>query len=587
MSQSETWNNCRWQDAAFDESVVAALAECLDNVARGRVSGESGIAEILAKCLIARGADTPEKAARFLAPKLGDCVLPEDLPGIAEAADGILCAIRAGEKIVVFGDFDADGITASVILSRVIAELGGDVAEFLPDRVSEGYGFTESALARCLAAHPDARLIVTVDCGISNSTTCETAVAAGVRVIVTDHHSPHETLPRGASVIVNPHLDGTPEPLRDLCGAGVAFKLAHRLTRELAPKRAQALLKALLPIVATGTVADLVPLTGENRVLVAQGLRHLDKGACIGLTALKHASDIRGSVTSTHLGFLLAPRLNAAGRIADPGIAVALLKEQNKTAALKLARRLSEDNTKRKTEESDSVKSAELAVPALLAAHQHSIAIYNADWHPGVIGLVASRLSAAHNLPVIAMTRGEHGLVRGSVRCPDHPNVDVMRILERCAPLLNGFGGHRVAAGLSLEAEKLDAFRAAFDAACGSVLGGLDLRKVLHIDAWIGADDVCDELEDALARLEPCGMKNPKPTLAIAELTLGHAPQLFGKAREHCRFQFREMPTEAVLFRTAKDDATFRAGTKVDVVFTLARDNFNLLQLTVKDIRLS
>ena len=337
------WPHSQWTEAAADEGAVSRLVSAL------------GIAPAAARVLAARGFDDPEKASVFLRPLLKSCLLPDRLPGIAQAATIIGEHVGRGEPIVVFDDFDADGMTAATILHTALLGIGGHASIFIPDRIHEGYGFTEAALDRCLSEHPGARLIVTVDYGISHAPACDKAVAQGVKVVVTDHHEVGLSVPKSASALVNPCLPGTPEPLRHLCGAGVAFKLAHELVRRYLPAPEGArFMHPLVALAAVGTVGDLVPLVGENRIIASRGLDILNAAPpseLVGLRALAGAAGLRGGVDSGALAFVLVPRINAAGRVGNPRVALNLLAARDMATALPLARRLGEFNTLRRDED--------------------------------------------------------------------------------------------------------------------------------------------------------------------------------------------------------------------------------------------
>lgn len=573
---TNSWPSCRWTTAVVDETLVESLSAALS------------VPRTLAKCLLNRGISTYDEADLFIRPRLDRCLLPDAMPGIVQAADIISRHVAAQHKILVFGDYDADGITAAVALSKTIRALGGDVSIFIPDRQTEGYGFTLSALRRCLTENGNPSLIVTVDCGISQSEACREATSRGIEVVITDHHSITEAVPETASAIVNPALPGTPEPLAHLCGAGVAFKLAHQLLRQahsLSKDDARRFLNHIIPMVAIGTVADLVPLSGENRIIVNKGLDLINSDDCggnEGIRALKYASSIFGDATAGNLSFAIAPRINAAGRVGDPAMATALLNAETPAEAKKFAAILERDNEKRREEETNAVIEAEGSVKESLEKFSSSIVLFNDQWHPGIIGLVASRLVSKYRLPVVVITSGEEGIARGSSRCPEHTSLDLMPLLEACAPLLTRYGGHKVAAGLSLSKVNIEPFRAAFDLVCKKASENLDLRSEMMIDDWLQPDEINDEMEKFLRTLEPCGMNNPTPRLGVRGLTLESDPRCFGKTRRNnWELSFQETEVKGVLFH--RDTLEFRAGDRLDVVFTLSSNSFGPVQMIVRD----
>lgn len=567
------WPSCKWTSASADPAKVNRLAEALE------------IPEFLAKCLTARGLATPEEAEDFLVPKLKHCVLPDKMPGIAQAAEIIGLHILNKGRIVIFGDYDADGITASALLARAITAIGGLATIFIPNRITEGYGLTIPALHRCLLECSPVNLIITVDCGISQTEACREAVARGVEVIITDHHSITEAIPETAAAVVNPELPGTPPPLRHLCGAGVAFKLAHQLARQaLNPEDGRCLITSLLPIAAIGTVGDLVPLIGENRLIVSKGLEIMNRADCggnEGIRALKFKARIYGNVTASDLGFALAPRINAAGRIGLPATAIELLNATSSSEAMKAADVLETNNRDRRSEEADALDHAHELVASVAQRLSSSIVLYHKDWHPGIIGLVASRLVSAYGLPTIILSGGEDGVARGSARCPEYDSLDLMPLLETCAPLLKRYGGHRVAAGISLNPDHIQDFRTSFNNACDVAMNGIDRRRNIIIDAWIEPDAINETLETMLQRLEPCGMMNTVPKLATRALTLHKAPRRFGKTNNHWELTFVETPHRCVAFR--RDSMPFKANDRIDVVYTVSSSQYAAVQMILKD----
>lgn len=512
--------------------------------------------------------------------------MPDAMPGIAEAARVICHHIASKNIIIVFGDFDADGMMAATALAKAIETIGGRPTIFIPDRLAEGYGFTTPALHRCLAQNPDAKLIVTVDCGISQCEACDEATSRGVEVVITDHHSITETPPASASALVSTSLPGTPEPLKPLCGAGVAFKLAHQLARQtLSPEDGRELINQILPLVAIGTVADLVPLTGENRIIVSKGLEILNADDCggnEGLRALKLASGIYGDATASNLSFAIAPRINAAGRVGKPSTAIELLTARSSSDARQLAATLETNNESRRSQETEAFLAAEDMVGASLLHESSSIVLFNEKWHPGIIGLVASRLVSKYRLPTVILTNGEGDIARGSARCPEHADLDIMMMIQSCAGHLIKYGGHRVAAGLSLEKANIDAFRGAFDDACKKGIGETDLRREMIIDDWLQPSEITEELDDFLKWLEPCGMSNPSPCLAVRGLTLKSDPKCFGKIKkDNWELVFCETSVRGLLFR--HDAFPFKAGDKLDIVFAFSRDSHGDLQMILRD----
>ena len=571
------WPTGSWRDA-----------DVADTAALRRLVSDFRLAPAAARVLAVRGVVDPARVASFLRPALSSCLLPDALPGIHEAAAIIGRHAGAGGEIVVFGDFDADGMTAATILRSALLAIGAKASVFIPDRIHEGYGFTEAALERCLAEHPGAKLIVTVDCGISHAPACDRAVARGIEVVVTDHHEVGLDVPKTASALVNPCLPGTPEPLRHLCGAGVAFKLAHELARRfLDASRGPRLMRPLTAIAAVGTIGDLVPLVGENRIIASRGLAILNARSdpeLAGLRALCNLAGVRGDLDSATLAFTIVPRINAAGRVGNPQVALDLLAASDAAAAIPLARRLGQFNDLRRAEEAAAVKAAEASIAAS-GSDAPALVLHDDAWHPGVIGLVASRLSNRRHLPSIVFTADdEPGLLRGSARCPEIPGLDLMQLLDRCRDMLSSFGGHRAAAGLTLAASRLGEFRERFADICAEAEAGLDMRPVRLVEAWITPEDATEALARDISRIGPFGTLNPPPLLGMRGLRLDSDPATFGRAAgSNWRLSFAETTIRGMVF--GRRDMPFRAADRVDVVFNFTRDMYGALQFAIRDIR--
>ncbi|MEI6211150.1 MAG: single-stranded-DNA-specific exonuclease RecJ [bacterium] len=567
----------RWMSVPTDAAAAAALAARFDLVLP--VAGVLG----------GRGYADPAAAEQFLNPRLLHLGDPLDFPGVACAARRIWQAIHSGERIVVFGDFDADGVTSTALLSETIRSLGGCVDAFLPDRITEGYGLTRVALERCLREHP-AQLLVTVDCGVNSVDEIALAQGAGLDVIVTDHHAPSETLP-AALALINPRLGATPGA-EHLCGAGVAFKLAHALVK-LGRQDGNAAAKAYdirqwLDAVAVATVADVVPLTGENRILVSAGLTALTQRPRMGLKALKHRAGLAGQISSHHLGFVLAPRLNAAGRMRTGWPALRLLHATDWDAAMQLAVELESLNAERRGVEADLVGAANAQLVG--APPAGAVVVAGTGWHVGAIGIVAARLSEAWNLPAVVIALDPDGGGRGSVRGGRGDNAVVA--LTACATMLKGFGGHPRAAGLQLKPGALEAFRREFAAACASQRGPGEQRPELRVDGWLTPPDIGPGLWAALQRLEPFGEGHSRPRWGLRGLRLAARPSTVGSSGEHLRLSFHAGATtfRGVWFKMGKlsADVTQLGEKPLDVVFELHENTYggqSTLELQVVDLR--
>ncbi|MCX7592106.1 MAG: single-stranded-DNA-specific exonuclease RecJ, partial [Kiritimatiellae bacterium] len=493
-----------WIEASADPPAAASLAHRLN------------IPVPVALALTARGITNPEEAEAFLNPRLSSLGDPFRIPGMREAVDRIRRAIKRGEKIVVFGDYDADGVTATALMVSVLRRLGGVVVPFVPDRFEHGYGLSSKAVTECLVGvQPD--LLVTVDCGTNSSDSIALVRKAEVDVVVTDHH---EGLNRAtnAVAVVNPSVAGC-DATRYLTGVGVAFKVCHALLKdalEVGDLSARGMdLRTYLDLVAIGTVADVAVLRGENRVLVRHGLSRLNclGGAerRIGLQALLEEAGYDKRLDTYQLGFLIGPRLNAAGRVGSPDDALNLLLAEDHDTAHRFAVKLENANSLRREIEEHILTHSIRQIDGWFDENRHyGIVAVGDGWHTGTLGIVAGRLCAQYRRPAVVVSRGEDGLCRGSARSIE--TFDILGALKACAELLEDFGGHAMAAGVTLEQRKLDDFCSQFNRVCAAKLAGQNLAAKQTIDAWISLDEVNLELYEYLERMSPFGMGNPAPT---------------------------------------------------------------------------
>lgn len=451
-----------------------------------------------------------EGAKRFLRPRLdhlGDASRLADGPA---AALRIADAVRNGETILVHGDYDVDGISAAALLTRFLRRHGGDVVPFVPHRLRDGYDFSTAGLTA--AQRAEATLIITVDCGTVAHEAVAEAGAAGIDVVVTDHHTVGERLP-DAVAVVNPQRADCSYPDKNLCGAGIAYRVAELVERELvggSPASEGSELPELLDLVALATVADLVPLAGENRVLAHYGLRRMAATRWPGLRALLRVSDVDPmSVTSGQVGFRVAPRINAAGRVGEAADALRLLLTENEEEADVLAQRLDVLNAERRDEDRRTLDEALDDLGGRFdPGSDYGVVLSGSGWHPGVIGIVASRVVERIHRPVVMIALdGDVG--RGSAR--SIPGFHLYDALAECAEYLNRFGGHRQAAGMDVAADRVEAFRSAFNEVATARLSGEDLRPTLTPDAELRLGDADLDLVHWLAYLGPHGIGNPGP----------------------------------------------------------------------------
>lgn len=563
----------KWDIESADRDAVESLAEQLN------------LPVAIAQVLVLRGYRDPQALETFLHPRLSDFSDPTLLPDMAKAVGRIWQSIEEGGNITIFGDYDVDGVTSAALMIRILTELGGRVNGFVPDRLDEGYGLSMDALDRCLAER-NPSLIISVDCGTNSVDSIARAQHQGVDVIVTDHHEPDEqTAP--AYALINPKLGAQGE---NLSGVGVAFKLAHALVKEGRKRgdtRAGSIdLRHYLDIVALGTVADIVPLVGENRIIVRHGLAQLDATRWIGMDALKEVASIRGELNTGHLGFQLGPRINAAGRIGEPMQALRLLTTSDPLEARNIAKMLDRNNQERREIERKMADDAFAEIDAYFDPTQHfGLVVAREGWHPGVVGIVASRVSRHYNRPAIIMGIEEDGSARGS--CRGIEEFDLLGGLQACDEYLSKFGGHKMAAGLAVKPGALESFREAFSAAAAEALRDVDLSPVQHVDAEVEARDLDWGFFEKLKELRPFGQANPEPVWALRGVRVAGTPRVVGQKHLKLGLSAGGRAFEAIAFNYPLE--LLPAG-DIDVAFKLQENSWNgssSLQLQVQAIRAS
>jgi single-stranded-DNA-specific exonuclease len=540
----------------------------------------------VARLLCMRGLGDPETARRFLHPTMAHLHDPYLLADMGKAVDRIERAIAAKERIAIHGDYDVDGITSTVILRRALEMLGGEVVHFIPERLRDGYGLQPAAIDRL---HGEGvHLVISVDCGIRGTEAALRARELGIDLIITDHHEPDGTLPPALAVI-NPKRHDCTYPDKNLAGVGVALKLVQALCQRADKGK---WLPAFVKIAAIGTLADVVPLVGENRVIAKLGLESLSKARhTVGLRALLEASGLAGkTIDSYHVGFILAPRVNAAGRMSTPDIATRLLLSTDEALledARGLAQQLNEENLKRQAEEADLVTQAKKAIDTDPAIGAHNVLVVGGEgWHRGVIGIAASKLVDAYHKPAIVLSV-EGDVAHGS--CRSIPAFDMLDALERCADLFLRFGGHKQAAGLTMGAARVPEFRARINAHADAVLEPDQLRPRLRIDGNLNLRHITPDLVDGLNLMAPFGLANPRPVFHAMPVEIVDGPRPL-KDR-HLKMTFRQdgRSFRAIAWRAAERAAFLtehRAG--VNLAFSLDQNEFQgetYLELTVADFK--
>ncbi|MEP6590165.1 MAG: single-stranded-DNA-specific exonuclease RecJ [Gemmatimonadota bacterium] len=543
------------------------LAPAPDREAAKTLSAALSLPLPLAALLVQRGLSQVDLARRFLRPPLDSLADPYRLAGMTAAVAEVVAAVRGGVPILVHGDYDVDGQCSAALLTRALRAAGGVVHPFVPHRLQDGYDFGTAGLRE--AERVGAGLILTCDCGITAVEAITAAKAAGRRVVITDHHLPGATLPP-ADAIVDPQQAGDESGLGMLCGTGIAFKLVQALVEPLGLPAAFPM--HLLDYVAVATVADVVPLTGENRVLVKHGLLVLADSRWAGLRALLQVTRVGTTeLRAGQVGFVLAPRLNAVGRIADAKDGLRLLLADDEREAAALATRCEELNRERQALDQRILDEALAMVERDYPdAQQHTgLVLHDPSWHPGVIGIVASRIVERYGRPTFLIgTSGEWG--KGSGRSID--GFDLHEALHSCRDLLERFGGHTMAAGLTIRPERIDAFRTRFNETAQSRLAPEALGSTQRVDLELSLGEVTDDLERLGRYLEPCGMGNPSPVYGAREVRLEGGREV-GTNHLKCRLEGSGRTLDAIAFGWA-DRIDYRSAPLVDVAFKLERNEF-------------
>jgi single-stranded-DNA-specific exonuclease len=524
-----------WQLLPHDPPAVERLARTLP------------VSPIVAQLLLNRNLGEPDTARRFLTAALSGLHEPELLPGVCEAAERLYAAVRDGRRICVYGDYDVDGVTATAILLRVLRLLGAAVEFYVPHRLEEGYGLSTEALSRL--ADSGVHVVVTVDCGIASCAEADAARARDLELIITDHHEPRECLP-DAAVLVHPRLGGGVYPFGGLSGSGVALKVAWALCKRVcaADKVTAPFRECLLDCVAlaaVGTIADVVPLTDENRILVRHGLVRLHQHPDPGLKALLQSAglDEKSALLAADVGYALAPRLNAAGRLGSARLAVELLTTMADQRAVELARFLEGQNKQRQLLERRMLMEAGAMIQEDGHGDRPALVLASTTWHAGLIGIVAGRLAETYGRPVLMIALhedGEHG--QGSARSV--PGFLLHEALTECSDHLLSHGGHAAAAGFRLEARKVDDLRGHFCAVADRHFPAGLPAQPLVIDAEIPLAALTSGLVTALGQLEPFGSGNSQPVLLAGALQVVGSARRVGAGERHLSFRVRQQGKE-------------------------------------------
>lgn len=548
----------------------------------GELARQTHLDPVLASVLFQRGHTTVEQIDAFLAPDLTSGHDPFLLRGMREAVDRIRGALSSGARIRIHGDYDVDGVTAAALLVRALRKLGGNVDAHIPHRTEEGYGLGLEAVER---AHAEGvEVLITVDCGVTAVAETARATELGIDLIITDHHTPGGVLPDAVAVL-NPRRDGATYPFKDLSGVGVAYKLALALN----PPGLGPALKDVLDLVALGTTADVVPLLGENRMFVKYGMCQMGGTRWPGLGALIDRAELRrDALTATQAVFHLAPRINAAGRMTDANDALDLLLTDDAFQAADLAKRLDEQNLRRREADEATLDRALEQVRSLGDMEDfRALVLCSSEWHPGVIGIVASRLVERFHLPTVLVAfDGDVG--RGSARSIE--GFDLYAALAECREHLESFGGHRHAAGLTLSRDKIEAFRTAFERIARNSLSDREIAPTVQVDCKVTLDQLTPDLLQGLKRMAPFGCENRPPMFLVRGAVIEGTPRRVGADRSHLRFAVRREggpPLDVIGFRLG-ERAGDLAGGRIDMVFAFEENEFRGMrrpQLRLKDLR--
>ena len=538
----------------------------------------AGIPSLLACVLSARGVTEPEQAWKLLTPGEEPLLDPMLLKDMDRAVLRVGRALKTGELMAVYGDYDVDGITSTCLLTDCLTRLGGRVRSYIPDRLEEGYGLNEEAVLHL--AQQGVTLIITVDCGITAAREVEFARELGIDVVITDHHECKQAIPEAAAV-VDPHRPDCPYPFKGLAGVGVALKLAMAAA---GPDRAGLVFREYADLAAVGTVADVMPMTGENRTIVQTGLAALAHPRRVGLAQLMEEAGLGDKpVTSVSIGYTLAPRINAAGRMGQADLAAELLLTRDPGRAAALAQELCALNRERQTIECEIFQEC---VQRLERRPQSGVILLaDEHWHQGVVGIVASRLTEKYSCPVF-MVCLDQGMGKGS--CRSWGGVNLFHLLTQCQDLLEGFGGHAMAAGFTVREENIPALERRLRQLVLEEQAGEELPSLLDIDAAVLPQELTVEAVEALDALEPCGAGNPRPVLVLTGAHVISAAQV-GRGRHlKLRLEGRGVPLDAIFFSVDGSELGLTPGCRVDVAFYPQINDFRgvrSVQLQVVDLR--
>ena len=542
---------------------------------------EAGYPALLSAVLASHGITDGPAADDFLKIEDSLSLSPLLMKDMDRAVVRIRAALDAGEHMAVFGDYDVDGITATAILVDYLRRCGAQVSHYIPRRIEDGYGLSADAM-RTLRGQ-GITLVITVDCGITGVEEVDFAASLGMDVVVTDHHECKDELPR-AIAVVDPHRPDCPYPFKHLAGCGVALKLVLALG---GVDRAEELLTRYSPLAAVGTVADVMRMSGENRTIVARGLAHIADNDFIGLQALLQETGLdQKEITSVQIGYVLAPRINAAGRMGEADRAAELMLCKDPVLARELARELCQLNRQRQTVEQEIYAQAIAMIEEMPAEERNALVLADSGWHQGVVGIVASRLSEKYACPSFMIHLSGH---TGKGSCRSWGGFNLFAALEECSDLLLGFGGHELAAGFTIKEDKIPAFRKRMNVCVQRFLGGRPAASALDVDVVLRRPELITLWEvEQLRRLEPYGNGNNRPLFCLLGVTLDRVQGVGQNRHLKLRFSKGTVQLEGIFFSTTAQQCPCQPGGRVDVAFYLQINEFRgsrTVQLQVVDLR--
>ena len=542
-----------------------------------RLSETLKIHPIIAKLLVSRDIHDIEKAQQFLSAQISELHDPFILKDLKVAVDRIYQAKQNAERVLIFGDYDVDGITSSVILSKLLKGLGLEVVNHIPHRMTDGYGLNMGIVE--VAKSQNIKLIIAVDCGTSSHEEIKALKSAGIDVIVIDHHEPPEGERPHALAMVNPKQKTCSYPFKDLASAGLVAKLAQALHGKIED--------GILALAAVGTVSDVALLRGENRIFVKHGLSKLHETQNKGILALLEVAKIKGKkVSPFHVGFIIGPRLNAAGRMDTAHVALDLLMTEDSQEALRLAKILDDYNLARQKTQKDIISEAiELVDQEINFSREKVIVLNREGWHKGVLGIVASRLREKYYRPAIVISTKD-GVGTASARSID--GFHIQEALEQCSQHLESFGGHKGAAGLTIRLDKIDPFRSLINEVAEKTIGLEDLMPSIAIDSEIPFSNLTLDLVDMIAQMEPFGEGNPEPVFCSRHLMVKSPAVVLGKDTLKFWVTDGQKTLSAVGFGMAEYKPLIKVGQPIDLAYQLTIDDWNkapTLQLKLKDVK--